>query len=61
VLKTVEFDGELCISTIKIQNMITDCVLPAEFKTGELPSSQRTPKLLLFIRLIAAKIAGELF
>jgi hypothetical protein len=41
--------------------MITDCVLPAEFKTGELPSSQRAPKLLLFIRLIAAKIAGELF
>jgi hypothetical protein len=61
VLKAVEFDGELCLSTIKIQNRIPNVVLPTKFETGKLPSPQRFPKLLFFFRLVSAKIARDLF
>ena len=54
VLKAVEFDVQLCIGTIEIQNMFANCVLPTKFDAGELSSSQCLPKLFFFISLIAA-------
>ncbi len=61
VLETVQFDRQLGVGTIKIQNVPTDRVLPAEFETGKPSSAQCPPKLLLFVRLVAAKLAGDLF
>ena len=61
MLKAVEFDIQLRISAVKIQDMSASCVLPAKFEAGELPSSQRPPKLFFFIGLVAAQPAGDLF
>ena len=60
MLKTIKLDRQFCVCTIKVQNMSAHDVLPAEFETGKPPSSQCAPKLLLFVRLIAAKHAGDL-
>jgi len=51
MLKAVELDGEFSAGAIKIQNVITNHVLPPKFEPGESPSSQLTPKLLFFLRL----------
>jgi hypothetical protein len=61
MLKTVQLDGELCLGAVEIQNVIPDRVLAAEFETGKTPATQRPPKFLLLIRLLAAKFAGDLF
>ena len=45
MLKAVEFDIELRLGAIEIQNVPAHCVLPAKFETGELSSPQCPPKL----------------
>ena len=61
MLKAVEFDIQLRVSTVKIQDMSANCVLSAEFEAGKLSSSQCPPKLFFFIGLVAAQLAGDLF
>jgi hypothetical protein len=61
MLKTVQLDGELCLGAAEIQNVIPDRVLAAEFETGKTLATQRPPKFLLLVRLLAAKFAGDLF
>ena len=59
MLKAVELDGEFSAGAIKIQNVITNHVLPPKFEPGELSSSQLAPKLLFFLRLSASKSTGN--
>jgi hypothetical protein len=61
VLKAVEFDIQLRVRAVKIQDMSANHMLPAEFEAGELPSAQCPPKLFFFVGLIAAKQAGDFF
>ncbi len=61
MLKTVQLDGELRVGAVEIQNVIPDRVLAAEFETGKTPATQRPPKFLLLVCLLAAKFAGDLF
>jgi len=61
MLKAVEFDIELRLGAIEIQNVPAHCVLPAKFEAGELSSPQCPPKLFFLISLIAAQLAGDLF
>jgi len=44
VLKTIQFDSQLCVGAVKIQNVLANCVLPAKFETSELPASQCPPE-----------------
>lgn len=39
VLKAIKLDVQLCISAVKIQDVISDRVLAAEFETGETPTA----------------------
>ena len=61
MLKAVEFDIQLRVSAVKIQDMSANYVLTAKFEAGKLPSSQCPPKFFFFIGLVAAKLAGDLF
>ena len=61
VLKAVEFDIQLRVSAVKIQDMSANGVLPSKFEAGKLSSSQCPPKLFFFIGLVAAQLAGDLF
>ena len=61
MLKAVEFDIQLRVSAVKIQDMSANCVLPSKFEAGELSSSQCPPKFFFFIGLVAAQLAGDLF
>jgi hypothetical protein len=36
-------------------------MLATELETGETPSAQLAPQFLFFIRLLVAKVAGDLF
>jgi hypothetical protein len=60
VLKTVEFDIQLRVGAVKIQNVAANRVLPAKFETGELSPSQGPPKFFFPGCLLAAKFAGDL-
>ena len=61
VLKAVQFDIQLRVCAVKIQDMSAKCVLPAKFEAGELASSQCLPKFFFLVCLRATKIAGDLF
>jgi hypothetical protein len=61
VLKTVELYSQFCICAIKIQNVIANGMLSSELETGKSAPPERPPKLLLLIRLIVAKLTGDLF
>jgi hypothetical protein len=61
VLKTVEFDRQFRVSTIKIQDLSANGVLPSKLETGELSSSQCPPKFFFAVSLFAAKFTGDLF
>jgi len=61
MLKAVEFDIQLRVNAVKIQDMSANCVLPSKFEAGELSSSQCPPKFFFFIGLVAAQLAGDLF
>ena len=61
MLKAVEFDIQLRVGAVKIQDMSTHHVLSAKFESRELSSSQCPPKLFFFISLAAPKLAGDLF
>ena len=61
VLKTVEFNIQLRVGTIKIQDMSANGMLPAKFEAGKLPFSQDLPKFCFLVGLSAAKFAGNLF
>jgi hypothetical protein len=61
MLKAVEFDRQLRIGTIEIQNVPTRRVLPSKFETGKASSAQRLPEFLFLVGLIAAKLAGDWF
>jgi hypothetical protein len=61
VLKAIQFDSQLCIGAIKIQNVAINDVLPAEFETGETSPAQRPPEFLFLVGLIATKLAGDWF
>jgi hypothetical protein len=60
VLKTVKLDVQFRVRTIKIENINSQEMLSAEFKTGKTMSSQRAPELLFLVGLVAAKLAGGL-
>ena len=59
VLRTIQLDSELRIGAIEIQNVISDCVLPTKFETGESSPSQSPPEHLFVVRLVAAQLARE--
>jgi len=61
MLKAIQFDIQLRVGTVKIQDMSANCVLPAKFEARKLPSSQGLPKFLFPVGLLAAKFAGNLF
>ena len=61
MLKTVEFNIQLRIGAVKIQNVAANRVLPSKFEAGELASSQCPPKFFFLGCLFAAKFTGDLF
>ena len=58
VLKPVQFDVQLGVGAIKIQNKFTEGMLATEFESGETMIPQRAPELLFLVGLFAAKPAG---
>ena len=58
VLKPVQFNGQLCGRTIKVEIVICQRMLTAELESCKTSRSQGTPQLLLFVRLVAAETAG---
>ena len=61
VLKAIQFDSQLRIGAIEIQNMPANRVLSAKFETGELSSGQCPPQFFFFLSLITTKITSDLF
>ena len=61
VLNTIKLHCQFRVGTVKVQNATANGVLSAELETGKSASPERPPKLLLFIRLIVAKLPGDLF
>jgi hypothetical protein len=61
VLNAIKLDRQFCVGTVKVQNATANGVLSAELETGKSASPERAPKLLLLIRLIVAKLPGDLF
>jgi hypothetical protein len=57
MLTAVELDSELCGSTIKIENVGADWVLPSK-RPAHLTAAQRKPKLLFHHRRMAAQNFG---
>ncbi len=39
MLETIEFNGQLGVGAIKIQDVIADRMLATEFETGETPAT----------------------
>jgi hypothetical protein len=60
VLKTVKLHVQPGGGTVKIQNVNSMWMLPAEFEPGKTLTSQRAPELLFFVGLVATKLAGGL-
>ena len=60
MLKSIQFNGQLRIGAVKIQNVPTNRVLPTEFEAGEASSAQCAPKFFLFVGLVATKFAGRI-
>jgi hypothetical protein len=60
VLKTVKFNVQFGVGTIKIQNVNSKGVLPSKFEPGETMAAQCQPELFFLISLVAAKPAGSL-
>jgi hypothetical protein len=60
VLKTIELNRESCIGAVKIQNVLSQCVLPSKFEADKSMIAERPPKFPFFLRLLAAKIARDL-
>ena len=58
VLETVQFHRQPCRRTIKIQDVITHRMLPAELETRKTMAAQRPPQIPFCIRLVTAKPAG---
>ena len=56
MLKTVQFNRQLRVETVKIQDLAIDDVLAAKFKSGETPASQLFPELFFFDGLVTAKL-----
>ncbi len=60
VLKAVEFDIQLRVRAVTIQNVSTNGMLPAKLEASELSSSQGSPKFFFFVGLMVAEFAGDL-
>ena len=54
--KTVQFDRQLRISAIEIQNVAHGEMLSSKLEAGKLTSAQGLPKLFFFLGLIPAKL-----
>ena len=54
--KTVQFDRQLRISAIEIQNVAHGKMLSSKLEAGKLTSAQGLPKLFFFLGLIPAKL-----
>jgi len=61
MLKSIQFNGQLGVRAIKIQNLPANHVLPTKFETGEAPFAQSAPQFLFLVGLVAAKLASDLF
>ena len=61
VLKTIKFHCQFRVGTVKVQNATANGVLSAELETGKSASPECLPKFLFLIRLIVAKLPGDLF
>ena len=61
VLKTIKLHCQLCVGTVKIQGVFTHRVLSPEFEPGKSTPAERLPQLVFLIRLIVAKLPGDLF
>src|SRR5438552_3084849 len=55
--KTIQFDREPGQRTVKIENVLANRMLSAEFESGKTARPQSTPKLLFFPGLLASKAA----
>lgn len=61
VLEAVQFNRQLRVRTVKVQDVFTDQMLPTKFETGKASSSKFTPEFLFIIRLIVSQLPGDLF
>lgn len=61
VLQTVQFQRQLCVRAVEIQDVIPDRMLPTEFETGKTPAPQCPPERFFAVRLVTAQLAGDLF
>ncbi len=59
MMKSVQFNGELCFNAIKIQNVVATRMLSAKFESGKLPIPQRAPQLFFFLGLFVTESAGD--
>ncbi len=59
VLTAIEFDNELFLETDKINDVRPNGLLAPEFEARKAAVAERIPKLALDIRLLAAKLPGE--
>ena len=58
MLKTVQFNAQLCSGTEEIEKVFPSRMLAAEFKSGKTARAQVVPQLLFLIGLLAAQAAG---
>jgi hypothetical protein len=58
VLEAIQFNGQFCDRTIKIEEVFALRMLPAEFEAGKTPRPQSPPQFPFLIRLFAAQTAG---
>ncbi len=60
MLKTIKFNIQLRVRTVKIQNMSPNHMLPAKFESGKSSPAQCLPESLLLVGLSAAKLTSDL-
>src|SRR6266516_3897056 len=58
VLKTVQFDRQLCDRTKEIEIVSASVMLPTELESGKTSRPQCTPEFLFLLRLLATELAG---
>jgi hypothetical protein len=61
MLRTIEFNDEKSLGSVKVDNVPSDWALPVELNSKNLLTSNFQPQLALSIRQIPAKFSRERF
>ena len=58
MLRTIDFNRQLQLITVEVDDVGADCILPAEFEMNEPPAAKPTPQLRLTRRWVLPHSPG---